>query len=99
MGRSDPNSQNQGIDGIFQANLFTRPNRRILLLRGTVDPTANRRDGSNCDIDQPKENVMPVLLVPILVGIPVVLVGGYWIVHAHPLVSGGTSHAVTGVMV
>jgi len=25
---------------------------------------------------------MPVLLIPLLVGVPVVLAGGYWIIHS-----------------
>jgi hypothetical protein len=29
-----------------------------------------------------EEPVMPVLLVPLLIGVPVVLVGGYYIIHA-----------------
>ena len=32
--------------------------------------------------DNKEESVMPVLLVPLLVGVPVVLVGGYYIIHA-----------------
>jgi hypothetical protein len=29
-----------------------------------------------------KEVTMPVLLIPLLVGVPVVLAGGYWIIHS-----------------
>jgi hypothetical protein len=35
-----------------------------------------------CDFFLPEEANMPVLLIPVLVGIPVVLAGGYYIIHA-----------------
>jgi hypothetical protein len=31
---------------------------------------------------KPQERTMPVLLIPLLVGVPVVLAGGYYIVQA-----------------
>jgi hypothetical protein len=31
---------------------------------------------------QPKEAIMPALLIPVLVGIPVLFVGGYYIIQA-----------------
>jgi hypothetical protein len=40
----------------------------------------------NCDVvvtpNKPEETTMPVLLIPLLVGVPVVLAGGYWIIHS-----------------